>query len=526
MNRAGGIRIIVDTMTKDVSLVLTPAEANDEETVLRRASSDLGMRRDRVKGIRYIRKSIDARRSDIKINLLVRLFIDEDVKTVWKKTEFPFLDSSSPSVTVVGSGPAGLFASLTLLEKGIRPVVLERGKDVHSRKVDCARLSTKGELDEESNYSFGEGGAGAYSDGKLFTRSLKRGDTLKVLSLFVQHGADESILYETHPHIGTDRLPRVIENIRRTIIEHGGEVHFETKVTSLAMKDGTLTGVETESGEFFPAPVILATGHSAKDVYRFLERDGIRVEAKDTAVGVRIEHPQSLIDSMQYHSEKGRGLYLPPAAYSFVTQTGGRGVYSFCMCPGGTVVPAATENGHQVVNGMSSSSRSGKKANAAFVVQIREGDIPGGGIWKMLEWVESIEREAYIEGFRAPAQRLGDFMAKRESSTLPVSTYGPGCVSLDLYSILPAIVSSSLHSGLEDFNRFTRGRFITNEAIMLAAETRTSAPVRIVRNERYMAAEGLYAVGEGSGYAGGIVSAAVDGTEGAKAAAEEIWKRN
>ena len=513
-------------MTKDVSLVLTPAEAYDEETVLRKSASSAGIRRERVKGIRYIRKSIDARRKDIRINLLVRLFIDEDVKTTWTRTEFPVLDSSSPGVAVVGSGPAGLFASLTLLERGIRPVILERGKDVRSRKVDCALLSTKGALNEESNYSFGEGGAGAYSDGKLFTRSLKRGDVGKVLSLFVQHGADENILYETHPHIGTDRLPSVIENIRKTIIEHGGEVHFNTRVTSLIMRDGAVSGVRTESGEEFTSPVILATGHSAKDVYRFLEKDGIKVEAKDTAVGVRVEHPQCLIDSMQYHSEKGRGLYLPPATYSFVTQAGGRGVYSFCMCPGGTVVPAATEKGLQVVNGMSSSSRSGRKANAAFVVQIRENDVPSGGIWRMMDWVESIERRSYIELFRAPAQRLGDFMEKRVSSTLPSSTYGPGCVSSDLFSVLPDIVSSSLRLGFEDFNRFTKGQFITNEALMLASETRTSAPVRIVRNERYMAAEGLYVVGEGSGYAGGIVSAAVDGTEGAKAVSEEIWNRN
>ncbi len=513
-------------MTKDVNLVLTPAEAYDEKTVLRKASSSASIRMDRVNGLKYIRKSIDARRSDVKINLLVRLFIDEDVKTTWTETSFPFLDSSSPCATVVGAGPAGLFAALTLLEKGIRPIVLERGKDVHSRKVDCALLSTSGTLNEESNYSFGEGGAGAYSDGKLFTRSVKRGDVGKVLSLFVQHGADESILYETHPHIGTDRLPGVIENIRKTIISHGGEVHFGTKVTSLIMKDGAVTGVRTECGEEFPSPVILAAGHSAKDVYRFLEKEGVRLEVKDTAVGVRVEHPQCLIDSMQYHSEKGRGLYLPPATYSFVTQVGGRGVYSFCMCPGGTVVPAATERGLQVVNGMSSSSRSGKKANAAFVVQIRQSDILSGGVWGMMDWVESIERNSYIEGFRAPSQRLDDFVLKRVSSTLPSSTYAPGCVSSDLYSVLPDIVSSSLREGFLLFDRFSRGKFITNEALMLASETRTSAPVRIVRNERYMAADGLYVVGEGSGYAGGIVSAAVDGTEGAKALSEDIWKRN
>lgn len=513
-------------MTKDVNLVLIPAEAHDEETVVRKASSALGIPRSRITGVKYLRRSIDARRKDIRINLLVRVFIDEEVENTWKETGFPSLTSSSPSVTVVGAGPAGLFASLTLLENGIRPVILERGKDVHSRRVDCAILSTKGELDEESNYSFGEGGAGAYSDGKLFTRSVKRGDVRKILSLFVQHGADESILYETHPHIGTDRLPLVIENIRNTIIKCGGEVHFQTKASSLITQGGRVTGVRAESGEEYPGPVILATGHSAKDVYRFLEKGGIALEAKDTAVGVRVEHPQSLIDSMQYHSEKGRGLYLPPAEYSFVTQVDGRGVYSFCMCPGGTVVPAATERGRQVVNGMSSSSRSGRWANAAFVVQIRKDDIPGHGVWAVMDWVEEIESASYIDGFRAPSVRLDDFVLSRFSSTLPSSTYAPGIVSSDLYSILPPLVSSSLRRGFEDFNRFTRGRFITSEALVLASETRTSAPVRVLRDADGKASEGLYVLGEGSGYAGGIVSAAVDGTEGAKALAGEIWKRN
>ena len=347
-------------MTKDVNLVLTPEEASDEKAVIRKASSSLGIAHKRICGVRYIRKSIDARRRDVRINLLLRVFIDEDAKSIWTEAVFPVLDESSPSAIVVGSGPAGLFSALTLLEKGIRPVVLERGKDVHERKKDCALLCTRGILDCNSNYSFGEGGAGAYSDGKLFTRSVKRGDVGKVLSLFVQHGADENILYEAHPHIGTDRLPSVIENIRNTIIRSGGEVHFNTLVTSLIRSGDRVTGVRCSDGSEFSGPVILATGHSAKDVYRFLDKDGIRLEPKDTAVGVRVEHPQALIDSIQYHSPAGRGLYLPPATYSFVTQVGGRGVYSFCMCPGGSVVPAATEDGMQVVNGMSSSSRSGR----------------------------------------------------------------------------------------------------------------------------------------------------------------------
>ncbi len=525
MNIAGRISYH-GSMTKDVNLVLTPPEASDENAVIRKVSSSLGLSRKRISGIRYIRRSIDARRSDVRINLLVRAFIDEEVKSTWEKTVFPVLDESSPVSVVVGSGPAGLFCALTLLEKGIRPVVLERGKDVHERKKDCALLSARGVINSNSNYSFGEGGAGAYSDGKLFTRSVKRGDVGKVLSLFVQHGADESILYEAHPHIGTDRLPSVIENIRNTIIRSGGEVHFNTLVTSLIRKDGRVTGVRCSDGREYTGSVILATGHSAKDVYRFLERDGITLEPKDTAVGVRVEHPQALIDSIQYHSPQGRGLYLPPATYSFVTQVGGRGVYSFCMCPGGSVVPAATEDGMQVVNGMSSSSRSGRFANAAFVVQIRENDIPSGGVWAMMDWVESIERRSFIEGFRAPAVRMTDFVERKVSSTLPQSTYAPGCVSSDLYSVLPPLVSDSLASGFRDFDRFTRGRFITEDALLLASETRTSAPVRIIRDERYRVTDGLYAAGEGAGYAGGIVSAAVDGTETAKRAAEDIWNRS
>ncbi len=513
-------------MIKDVNLVLSPFDASDESFVIKKAASSLSLRRERVKGIKYIRKSIDSRRRDIKINLLVRVFIDEDPTETWSKTNFPVLDNSSPQAVVVGSGPAGLFSALTLIENGIRPIVLERGKDVRERKKDCARLSTKGILDENSNYSFGEGGAGAYSDGKLFTRSVKRGDVKKVLSLFVQHGADENILYETHPHIGTDRLPLVIENMRKTILSSGGEVHFNTTVTSLINHSGSVVGVRCLSGEEFFGPVILATGHSAKDVYHFLEKDGVLLEAKNTAIGVRCEHEQALIDRMQYHNEEGRGLYLPPATYSFVTQVNNRGVYSFCMCPGGSVVPATTENGMQVVNGMSSSSRSGRFANAAFVVEIRKEDVPTSGVWGMLDYIESVERRCYFPLFKAPSERLDDFMAGKISSTLPQTTYAPGCESVSLDDYLPSLVSESLRGGFEAFGRMTRGRFITHDALLLATETRTSSPVRIVRDDRGMVIKGLYAAGEGSGYAGGIVSAAIDGTETAKKVSEDIWTRN
>ena len=505
-------------MIKDIDLTLTPQEAFEERTIKKKAASKCGLPFTKVTGVKILRKSIDARRVEIKINLRVRLFVGEEVKNTWNPVSFPDV-SSSPSCIVVGMGPAGLFAALTLIEKGMRPIVLERGKDVHERKRDCALLCTKGELDTESNYVYGEGGAGAYSDGKLYTRSVKRGDVPKVLSLLVQHGADESILYETHPHIGTDRLPSVIENIRNTILKSGGEVHFNTKVVSLIKKDESVIGVKCGNGEEYLGPVILATGHSAKDVYRFLSISSVPLEAKDTAVGVRLEHPQSLIDQIQYHNPKGRGDYLPPATYSFVNQVNGRGVYSFCICPGGSIVPTATEYGYLSVNGMSSSSRSGSKANSAMVVQIRREDVPDKGIFSVLDWVEELERNSFRDKFMAPAQRMADFVSNRLSSSLPGTTYAPGLVSSDLYGVLPPIVSSSLKEGFMAFNAMTRGKFLTNEAVMIASETRTSSPIRIIR-EDFNAVPGLYPAGEGSGYAGGIVSAAIDGTEVAKAVAE------
>ena len=510
-------------MIKDIDLTLTPQEAFEERTIKKKAASKCGLPFTKVTGVKILRKSIDARRVDIKINLRVRLFVGEEVKNTWNPVSFPDV-SSSPSCIVVGMGPAGLFAALTLIEKGMRPIVLERGKDVHERKRDCALLCTKGELDTESNYVYGEGGAGAYSDGKLYTRSVKRGDVPKVLSLLVQHGADESILYETHPHIGTDKLPSVIENIRNTILKSGGEVHFNTKVVSLIKKDENVIGVKCGNGEEYLGPVILATGHSAKDVYRFLSISSVPLEAKDTAVGVRLEHPQSLIDQIQYHNPKGRGDYLPPATYSFVNQVNGRGVYSFCMCPGGSIVPTATEYGYLSVNGMSSSSRSGSKANSAMVVQIRREDVPDKGIFSVLDWVEELERNSFRDKFMAPAQRMADFVSNRLSSSLPGTTYAPGLVSSDLYGVLPPIVSSSLKEGFMAFNAMTRGKFLTNEAVMIASETRTSSPIRIIR-EDFNAVPGLYPAGEGSGYAGGIVSAAIDGTEVAKAVAERYLSK-
>lgn len=508
-------------MTRDIDLILRPEECYNEDLLKRRAAAKAGVNVKNINAIKFIRKSIDARRAEVKINAKVRAFIDEAEKPLFEETIFKAADKNK-QVIVVGAGPAGLFAALTLLELGIKPVVLERGKSVHERRLDTAKLSREGILNEESNYAFGEGGAGAFSDGKLYTRSVKRGDVRKVLNLFVQHGADESILYEQHPHIGTDKLPKVIENIRETIRRYGGEVRFSSKMVSLIKRDDRTIGVVLSSGEELYGPVILATGHSAKDIYKHLYSSGYFLECKDTAIGVRLEHPQSLIDKMQYHNENGRGRYLPPAEYSFVTQALGRGVYSFCMCPGGVIVPAATEKGHQVVNGMSASARSGLFANSAMVAELRCSDIDIKDPLSMLEYVESIEAKAYRPGFVAPACLMKDFEENRVSSKLIKTTYPCGVESASFYDILPSFIADSLKEGFRAFGAMTRGRFLTNDAIMVGVETRTSSPVRILRDENMRQGLGLYPAGEGAGYAGGIVSAAIDGTEAAKRASEEL----
>lgn len=496
-------------MIKELDVVLTPMEAGVAENLKSVVARKLSLKSEDINGVRFIKKSIDARRMDVKIQGRVRVFIGEEEKVIYDIT--PFKEACKDSVIVVGSGPAGLFASLTLLEHGYRPIVLERGKDVHKRRVDTATLSRDGVLDTESNYAFGEGGAGAFSDGKLYTRSVKRGDVNKVLSLFCQHGASQDILSDAHPHIGTDKLPRVIENIRNTIIKYGGEVHFGTKVTSLIRKEDSVVGVRCQDGREFCGPVILATGHSARDVYRFLHEEGYSLEAKDVAIGVRLEHPQSLIDEMQYHSLNGRGLYLPAASYRFVTQVRERGVYSFCMCPGGFVVPASTEEEALVVNGMSPSNRGGRWANSGMVVQLKREDIPYQDTLGMMRYLEEIERSCFMKGYKAPCQRMGDFIQNKESTSLPKVSYAPGVVSRKIDEVLPEIITSRLRDGFNDFGRMTRGRFITNDAVLMAPETRTSSPVRILRGEDFTQLDGLYPVGEGAGYAGGIVSAALDG---------------
>ena len=431
-------------------------------------------------------------------------------------------------MVIVGAGPGGLFAALRLIELGLRPVIVERGKNVHDRKRDIALITREHQVNSESNYSFGEGGAGAYSDGKLYTRSKKRGNVEKILNVFCQHGASPTILVDAHPHIGTDKLPRVIENMRNTILQCGGEVHFETRMDALIIRQNKVVGIETNTGEVFEGPVILATGHSARDVYRWLARNGVQIEAKGIAVGVRLEHPSQRIDQIQYHSKEGRGKYLPAAEYSFVTQVEGRGVYSFCMCPGGFVVPAASGPEQIVVNGMSPSTRGSKWSNSGMVVELRPEDVDGADDpLKMMKYQENLEKLTWQQGNMrqtAPAQRMVDFVHKKLSFDLPESSYSPGLISSPLHFWLPPFISNRLSQAFLTFGKHSHG-FLTNEAVMIAIETRTSAPVRIVRDVetlQHVQIEGLFPCGEGAGYAGGIVSAGIDGERCAEAAAQFI----
>lgn len=508
-------------MIKELSLTLSPKEAALDNEVRRICARRLSVSCEDITAVRFIRKSIDSRRREIKINALVRVFIGQEEDCCYDKTVFPDV-SSRPQAVVVGAGPAGLYAALTLIENGWRPVVLERGADVHQRKKDCALLCREGRLDPDSNYCFGEGGAGCFSDGKLYTRSVKRGNVRRILSILVQHGASPDILSDAHPHIGSDRLPSVIERMRMTITGAGGEVHFGTRVTALERRGDEVTGAICADGTLYSGPVILATGHSAHDVYSFLAAQGFTLEAKDVAVGVRLEHPQTLIDQMQYHSSEGRGKWLPPASYSFTAQVEGRGVYSFCMCPGGIIVPASTGEDALVVNGMSPASRSGRWANSGIVVQLRVSDLKESDSMAMLRFTKAIERACFNPLFKAPAQRMTDFMSRRQSSSLPSSSYIPGLVSMSMDEVLPPVIASSLRKGLEAFSAMSRGRFLSNEALLIAPETRTSSPVRIVRGADYSQISGFYPCGEGAGYAGGIVSAALDGTAAALAAARML----
>lgn len=519
-------------MIHEYNVRVLPQQAYNEEAIANYIARDKGINRKNIKKVRVLKRSIDARQRTIFVNLSLRVYVNE----LPSDEEFEYTQyndvSHKPAVIVVGEGPAGLFASLRLIEKGFRPIVLERGKSVNERKKDIALIATTQVVDEESNYSFGEGGAGAFSDGKLYTRSKKRGSVSKILNVLCQHGASTSILVDAHPHIGTDKLPVVIENMRKTIERCGGQVLFQTKMTSLLYNNNVVEGVKaidlkTANEKIFKGAVILATGHSARDVYRYLHDDGIEMEAKGIAVGVRLEHQAELIDQIQYHNKEGRGLYLPAAEYSFVTQVKERGVYSFCMCPGGFVIPAATGPSQVVVNGMSPSNRGSKWSNSGMVVETRPEDIAGDDVLKMMKFQEKIEQNCWQQGNRkqtAPAQRMVDFVNKKLSFDLPKSSYKPGLISSPLHFWMPEHVVSRLQEGFKKFGKMSRG-FLTNDALMIAAETRTSSPVRILREKdtlQHVRIAGLFPCGEGAGYAGGIVSAAMDGEKCADMCAEYL----
>lgn len=526
-------------MIKEYSIRVRPHQAVNEATIKDYLAHEEGLEMKSMTHVRVLKRSIDARQRIIFVNLKVRVYINEEpTDDEYVKTEYRDV-SSAPQVIVVGAGPGGLFAALRLIELGLKPVVLERGKDVHERKKDLALIARTQQVDEESNYCFGEGGAGAYSDGKLYTRSKKRGSVEKILNVFCQHGASTNILADAHPHIGTDKLPRVIENMRNTILQCGGEVHFQTKMVSFLLRklltlsgtpsydDGTLNEVAgvkaietTSNGEHiereYHGPVILATGHSARDVYRYLADAGIFLEAKALAVGVRLEHPAQLIDQIQYHNKEGRGDYLPAAEYNFVTQVEGRGVYSFCMCPGGFVIPAATGPEQIVVNGMSPANRGTRWSNSGMVVELRPEDVDGEGPLKMMRFQEELERVCWQQGNRkqtAPAQRMADFVNGKLSADLPESSYAPGLIASPLHFWMPEIIASRLRQGFRKFGAMSHG-FLTNNATVIAVETRSSSPVRILRDKdtlEHVNVKGLFPCGEGAGYAGGIVSAGVDG---------------
>ena len=503
-------------MIHEYDIRVLPKVASKESYLKDFISKEKGIAANKINAVQILRRSIDARSRTVFMQLKVRVFVGENPTPPTLINNNYHDVSKCKQAVVVGAGPAGLFAALRLIELGVKPIVLERGKDVHARRIDIAQISRQHKVDPESNYSFGEGGAGAYSDGKLYTRSKKKGDVNRILQIFCIHGANPNILVDVHPHIGTDKLPKVIEAMRERIKNCGGEVHFLTRVDKLLITDGKVTGVETSTGEQFMGPVILATGHSARDTYRMLAENKIELEAKGIAVGVRLEHPQYLIDCIQYHSPKGRGEYLPPAEYSFVTQADGRGVYSFCMCPGGFVVPAATGPNQVVVNGMSPSNRGSKWSNSGMVVEIRPEDLPGSDVFNVMRFQEEMEQTAYINGGAtqvAPAQRMQDFVNRKMSFDLPETSYVPGIISSPLHFLLPTEVSKRLRQGFMQFGKSAKG-FLTNEATLIGVETRTSAPIRIIRNPetlQHISVAGLYPCGEGAGYAGGIVSAAIDG---------------
>jgi uncharacterized protein len=517
-------------MQQQIQIQVSPEIIENTTELTKAVSEKSGIPENEIRYIEILKSSVDARQRIIKVNLLIKIFINEDFEEIpIQLPDYKNVDHAQ-SIIIVGAGPAGLFAALHCIENGIKPIILERGKDVHSRVSDLKAININHVVNEDSNYCFGEGGAGTYSDGKLFTRSKKRGDVDRIIQLLIAFGADKKIRVDAHPHIGTNKLPSIIKSIRECILEHGGEIHFNSRVIDIIVRNNKIAGIKTKSGNIFNTDkLLLATGHSARDIYELLFQKGISIELKPFAMGVRVEHQQSLIDNIQY-KKADRGAFLPPAAYNIVRQINGRGVYSFCMCPGGVIAPCATSPGEVVTNGWSPSKRDQPSANSGIVVELKPEDFKDFskfGPLAALEFQKSIEQRAWVEAGstqKVPAQRLQDFIDGKYSKDLPLTSYKPGIASVEMKSVFPEFIYRNLQLGFIEFGKAMKG-FLTNDAVLHAPESRTSSPVRIPRDPlslEHIHIKGLYPCGEGAGYAGGIVSAAIDGIKSAEKCIESI----